>query len=164
MFRPSYTYIDLFRNPNMRRISILAILLWMIISLLFDTTVRNISNLNFNIYVSFMVATAMELPADLLTIVGLNWHGRRWSSAIPQLACAVTMFSCAWLTGRYIINSSFYTQRRVFFFHVDQWKAQTVMFMFGRLFATYSMNLGFQFTIEVSSENNYNYYNNNFTR
>ena len=106
LFRPSYTYIDLFRNPNMRRISILAILLWMAISLLFDTTVRNIANLNFNIYVSFMIATAVELPADLLSIVGLNWLGRRWSSAIPLFGCAVTMFSCAWLTGWYLIIRS----------------------------------------------------------
>ena len=71
----------------------------MIISLVFDTTVRNISNLNFNIYTSFMVATALELPADLLSIVGLNWIGRRWSSAISLSVCGATMFSCALLPG-----------------------------------------------------------------
>ena len=83
----------------MRRITILGILLWMVISLVFDTTVRNISNLNFNFYSSFMVATAMELPADLLSIVGMNWLGRRWSSCLPMLGCAVTMLACACLTG-----------------------------------------------------------------
>merc|ERR1719154_750876 len=75
--KTSYTYIDLFRNPNMRKITILVTILWMLISLVFDTTVRNISNLDSNVYVSFMVATSLELPADLLTIVGLNWLGRR---------------------------------------------------------------------------------------
>ena len=38
-------------------------------------------------------------------------------------------------------------------FLLDQWIAQTVMFMIGRLFATYAMNLGFQFTVEVINEN-----------
>jgi len=127
--KPSHTYADLFRNPNLRKITILGIILWMMISLVFDTTVRNISNLNFNFYVSFMVATAMELPADLLSIVGMNWLGRRWSSCLPMLCCGVTMLACAWLS--------------------EDWKAQAALFMFGRVFATYAMNVGFQFTIEV---------------
>ena len=83
----------------MRRITILGILLWMVISLVFDTTVRNISNLDFDFYVSFMVATSLELPADLCSIVGLNWLGRRWSSSISLFCCGVTMIVCAWLTG-----------------------------------------------------------------
>jgi len=130
--KPSYTYMDLFRNPNMRKITILAIILWMLISLVFDTTVRNISNLDFDFYVSFMVATSLELPADLCSIVGLNWLGRRWSSSISLFCCGVTMIVCAWLT--------------------DLWKAQAVMFMVGRFFATYAMNVGFQITVEVFSE------------
>ena len=139
------TYMDLFRNQNMRRITFLGIALWMFISLVFDTTVRNISNLNFNFYTSFVIATALELPADLLSIVGLNWLGRRWSSFFPMLACGLTMLACAWLTGLSL---------RIFCIHLisqflDQWKAQAVMFMLGRFFATYSMNLGFQFTVEV---------------
>ena len=97
--RASPTYMDLFRTKKMRQITILSIILWMIISLVFDTTVRNISNLNFNFYVSFMVAAAMELPADLLSIVGMDWIGRRWSSSIPLLACGLTMLACAWLSG-----------------------------------------------------------------
>ena len=46
-----------------------------------------------------MVATALELPADLLSIVGLNWIGRRWSSAISLSVCGTTMFCCALLPG-----------------------------------------------------------------
>jgi len=127
--KASPTYMDLFRTKKMRQITILSIILWMIISLVFDTTVRNISNLNFNFYVSFMVAAAMELPADLLSIVGMDWLGRRWSSSIPLLACGLTMLACAWLS--------------------DNWQIQAAMFMLGRLFATYAMDVGFQFTVEV---------------
>ena len=63
----------------MRKISLLAILTWAIISCIFDTTVRNISNLNFEFYLSFMIAALMELPADLASIWGINWLGRRYS-------------------------------------------------------------------------------------
>ena len=78
----SYTYLDLFRTPKMRRISVLAILMWMVTSCVFDTTVRNISNLNFEFYLSFMITTGLELPADLASIPGINWLGRRCVSCL----------------------------------------------------------------------------------
>ena len=53
----------------MRRVSLLSIILFMVISCVFDTTVRNIANLNFEFYLSFMISVTMELPADLLSIV-----------------------------------------------------------------------------------------------
>ena len=63
----------------MRRNVILATALFMVISCLFDATLRNISNLNVEFYLSFMIATSMELPADLASIWGINWLGRRYS-------------------------------------------------------------------------------------
>ena len=83
----------------MRRISFLIILLWMIISCVFDTTVRNISNLSFEFYLSFMIGAAMELPADLFSIVGLAWFGRRWSASLALLLCGLTMVLCAFFKG-----------------------------------------------------------------
>merc|ERR1712203_1338462 len=85
-------------------------------------TVRNITNLDFSIYVSFCVSAALEFPADLLSIVGLEWLGRRWSSAISMFAVGLTILPCAWLT--------------------DVPMAQAI-------FATYAMNTGFQFSVEV---------------
>ena len=38
------------------------------------------------------------------------------------------------------------------YFHVptaDNWVAQLTIFLLGRFFATYAMNVGFQFTVEV---------------
>merc|ERR1719184_742963 len=46
-----------------------------------------------------------------------------------MIGCAATMLACAWLS--------------------DSWQVQAGMFMLGRVFATYAMNLGFQFTVEV---------------
>ena len=84
----------------MRKLSVLSILLWMLMSCIYDTTVRNLTNLNFEFYLSFMIAAAMELPADLLCIVGINWLGRRWSCALSLLLCGLTMFLCALAEGR----------------------------------------------------------------
>ena len=59
----------------------------------------------------------------------LPFLGRRWSATISLLACGVTMFICA-----------FITEYRV---------AQVIMFLIGRFFATYAINVGFQITAEV---------------
>ena len=85
----------------MRRNVILATALFMVISCLFDATLRNISNLNVEFYLSFMIATSMELPADLASIWGINWLGRRWSASLALALCALTMLPCAFTTGDY---------------------------------------------------------------
>ena len=72
----------------------------MVISCIFDTTVRNISNLNFEFYLSFMLAASVELPADLSSIVGINWLGRRWSASLSLLLCGLTMLVCAFVKGK----------------------------------------------------------------
>ena len=76
IFRNNYNYVDLFRTSKMRKISILITIQWMVISCIFDTTVRNISNLNFEFYLSFMIAASMEFPADMCSIWGINWMGK----------------------------------------------------------------------------------------
>ena len=113
----------------MRRITILVIVLWMLISCIFDTTVRNIANLNFEFYLSFMIATSMELPAGLAAIVGINLLGRRWSASLTMMACSLTMLVCA-----------FTTNTRT---------AQAFLFFLGRFFANYAINVGFQITVEM---------------
>ena len=85
----------------------------MLIALEFDTTVRNISNLNFNIYMSFMISGALELPADLLSILGLNYLGRRWSSSISLFACGITILPCAWLAGEKYLTMCCYFHMHV---------------------------------------------------
>ena len=73
VYRAPPSYLDLFRTKEMRMITILITILWMLIrltfgiesifetwnniySLEFDCTVRNITNLDFSIYVSFCVS------------------------------------------------------------------------------------------------------------
>ena len=45
MYSDTYTYADLFKQPNMRKISLLSILQLMLIACIFDASIRNITNL-----------------------------------------------------------------------------------------------------------------------
>ena len=82
-------------HMDMDRISLLVFLLWMVISCVFDTTVRNIENLQYDIYFSFMVAAAMELPADLLRqavythtdLTEVMWERNTSHSSQPCVIC-----------------------------------------------------------------------------
>ena len=85
-------------------------------SLQFDAHVRNIANLDFSIYWSFMISAGLELPADLLSIIGLEQLGRhvwlfssfwtcttlieprRWSSNLSLLGSGIAILPCAWLS------------------------------------------------------------------
>ena len=92
------------------------------------------------------ISAALEFPADLLSIVGLEWLGRRskhptheernqalvsfrWSAALSMLAVGLTILPCAWLT--------------------NQPMPQAILAMAGRFFATFAMNVGLQFSVEV---------------
>ena len=75
-------------------------MLWMLTSLVFDTTARNVTNLNFNIYTSFIITVALEIPADLLSIVSQDYLGRRWSAALSLFTTGVSMLICSALVGK----------------------------------------------------------------
>lgn len=122
-------FLDLFRHKNIRKITILTVILFMIISCVFDATVRNVSNLNFSIYVSFMVSTGLELPADLLSILGLTYLGRRFSASISLGLCGL----CLLLAIPFADNVT----------------AVAFFAMCGRFWSTYAMNTGLQFSVEV---------------
>ena len=55
---------------------------WSLTSVLFDGHIRNIENLNYSIYWTFTISSALELPSDLLSILGMEMIGRRWSAVI----------------------------------------------------------------------------------
>lgn len=74
----NYSLLDLFKTPRLRRITILLILIWMAISLVFDGHVRNVGQLGLDFFVTFTIAAATELPADTLLTLTLDRWGRRW--------------------------------------------------------------------------------------
>ena len=68
---------------------------------MFDGHVRNITNLRFSIYVTFIVSSMIELPADLATIWGLDNLGRRWSAFLSMFLSAVAMVLCSFFLGKF---------------------------------------------------------------
>ncbi|XP_063994184.1 organic cation transporter protein-like [Diachasmimorpha longicaudata] len=113
-----YSVIDLFKTPRLRAITILLIIIWMAISLVFDGHVRNVDNLGLNVFVTFTIAAATELPADTLLTLVLDRWGRRWlacgsmviSGIFSIWACAVTnnMYAASLaILGRFCVNISY---------------------------------------------------------
>lgn len=74
----TYSVLDLFKTPRLRNITILLIVIWMAISLVFDGHVRNVGSLGYNVFITFTIASATELPADTFLTLTLDKWGRRW--------------------------------------------------------------------------------------
>ena len=55
----THTYLDLVRTPHMRRVSLLSVLQLMLIACIFDATIRNITNLSWEFYTTFMASMAV---------------------------------------------------------------------------------------------------------
>ena len=50
----------------------------MLLSIVYDGHARNVAHLPLDVFVAFTVASATELPADLLLVFTLDRWGRRW--------------------------------------------------------------------------------------
>ena len=72
---------------NFRFLIIFVLFIRMAISLCFDGHVRNVGSLGLDLFVTFTVACATELPADTLLTMVLDKWGRRW------LACGSMVLS-----------------------------------------------------------------------
>lgn len=60
----NYSLLDLFKTPRLRRVTLLLIVIWMSISLVFDGHVRNVGSLGLDFFITFTIACATEFPAD----------------------------------------------------------------------------------------------------
>ncbi|XP_018573275.1 organic cation transporter protein [Anoplophora glabripennis] len=77
----NYTVLDLFKTPRLRKITVVLIVLWMAISLVFDGHVRNVETLGLDVFLTFTIASATEFPADTFLTMVLDVWGRRWLAA-----------------------------------------------------------------------------------
>ncbi|KAL0809394.1 hypothetical protein ABMA28_011583 [Loxostege sticticalis] len=114
----TYSVLDLFRTPRLRRNAILLIVIWMAISLVFDGHVRNVGSLGLDIFLTFTIASATELPADTFLTAVLDRWGRRWlacgsmviSGIFSLLATAVPIggpSATLAILGRFAVNISY---------------------------------------------------------
>ncbi|XP_033317582.1 organic cation transporter protein-like [Bombus bifarius] len=124
----TYSVLDLFRTPRLRNITILFIVIWMAISLVFDGHVRNVDNLGLDVFVTFTIAAATELPADTFLTLVLDRWGRRW------LACGSLVISGIFSIWASAVSNSIYTAS---------------LAILGRFWINISYNIGLQYAVEV---------------
>jgi len=114
----SYSVLDLFRTPRLRRITILLIVIWMAISLVFDGHVRNVGTLGLDVFLTFTIACATELPADTFLTLVLDRWGRRWLAFGSMVLSGVFSLAAAGvpvgipsatlaIIGRFAVNISY---------------------------------------------------------
>ncbi len=123
------TTLDLFKPKRLRRNMFVMILLWLSMSGLFDAHVRNIVNLNYSIYATFTFSALLEFPADMLTIWGLDWIGRRWSASLAFLLSGVFSLACVFAFDSSVVVVAFS--------------------LMARFVITYGMNTGQQIIFEL---------------
>lgn len=77
---PSFweTTVIVIKSPRIRRITALVSLGWFIISLSYNVSVLQLGRLGLDLYSTYSVAIAFELPANLICILSLETLGRRW--------------------------------------------------------------------------------------
>ncbi|XP_055311192.1 solute carrier family 22 member 13-like [Sitodiplosis mosellana] len=124
----NYSTIDLFRKPRLRQITMLLIVIWMAISLAFDGHVRNVGALGLDVFITFTIAAATEMPADVLLTFTLDIVGRRWYA-----------FGSMVLSGIFSLLSTI--------FPIGIYSA--LMAIIGRFWINISYNIGLQYVAEV---------------
>ncbi|XP_066269649.1 organic cation transporter protein-like [Branchiostoma lanceolatum] len=116
----TYTFIDLFKTPNLRKWSLNLFYNWMVNSLVYYGISLNTSALSGNVYLNFAMSGFVEIPAYLISIYLLDKFGRRWPLCIllvfGGVSCIVAFFipkSLGWLTttlamtGKFCITATF---------------------------------------------------------
>ncbi|XP_034942463.1 organic cation transporter protein-like [Chelonus insularis] len=124
----SYSVIHLFKYSRLRKIVIILIVIWMIISLVFDGHVRNVDNLGLNIFITFTIASATELPADTLLTLLLDRWGRRWLAFSSMTISGIfSLWAC-------VVSNNIYA---------------ATLAIIGRFFINISYNIGLQYAAEL---------------
>lgn len=61
----------------------------MAVSLVFDGHVRSVRTLGLDVFLTFTITSATELPADTLLTLTLDRWGRRWLACLSMLLAGV---------------------------------------------------------------------------
>jgi hypothetical protein len=93
------TIIDAFKTPRLRRNMSLVMVAWTLTYMIFDGHVRNIVNLNYDIYTTFTLSSALEFPADVVTIYSIDYLGRRWTTFSSFFMASSCMMMASFVLG-----------------------------------------------------------------
>ncbi|XP_078576449.1 organic cation transporter protein-like isoform X1 [Branchiostoma floridae x Branchiostoma japonicum] len=115
-----YTFVDLFRTPNLRKWTLNIFFNWVVNTFVYYGISLNTAALSGNLYLNFAISGFIEIPAYLISIIILDKFGRRWPLCLMLLfggvACIVAFFipkHLGWMTttlamtGKFCITASF---------------------------------------------------------
>ncbi|XP_035668644.1 organic cation transporter protein-like [Branchiostoma floridae] len=118
--RALYTFVDLFRTPNLRKWTINLFFNWAVNSMVYYGISLNAAAFHGNLYLNFAISGFVEIPAYLISIYILDKFGRRCSLSslmvVGGVACIVAFFipkHLFWLTttlamiGKFCITATF---------------------------------------------------------
>ncbi|XP_016956025.1 solute carrier family 22 member 3 isoform X2 [Drosophila biarmipes] len=101
-----YSFLDLFKSC--RRLVVIAILIisWMIVALAYDAHVRVVELFDTNVFITFSLASLVELPAGILPILLLDRIGRKPIMTAALLFCAASSLSTGLLKSQWDVTTS----------------------------------------------------------
>lgn len=123
-----YTVVDLFRLPRLARITVMLVIYWLLIVLVFDGHVWNMKLLDPDVFTSFSLASMTELPAAILLALFLDRWGRRWMGFASMFICGVFSFIAI---------------------ATPEGSATVAMAILARLGVNVAANIGFQYAAEM---------------
>ncbi|KAK2824647.1 hypothetical protein Q5P01_021822 [Channa striata] len=125
----NYTYIDLIKTPKMRRLTLLAGIMWYGVASTYYGISLNISGFGLNMYLTHFIYAAIEVPAKLMIYWLLNIIGRRKCQAGTLL-----------LTGICIATNIFIPK--------GLWHVRAVVAILGKGLSEASFTTAFLYTTE----------------
>nr|XP_031825737.1 organic cation transporter protein-like [Nomia melanderi] len=123
-----HSFRDLLRTKRLRRITLLLTVSWGIIQMSYDGHIRCLDILGMDIFTTFTIASATELPALLLVTYTLDVFGRRW-----------TLASAVILSGLFSLFAA----------SVSIGVGYTSFAICGRFFINVALNIALQYTAEL---------------
>ncbi|XP_059377007.1 solute carrier family 22 member 7b.1 isoform X1 [Carassius carassius] len=126
----SYTYMDLFKTPQLRRLSIFTGIVWYGVASTYYGISLNITGFGLDLYLTHFIYAAIEVPAKILIYFSLNKVGRR-----------VTQTGTLVLTG-FCILINIITP-------TEYWTFRTVIAVLGKGLSEASFTTVFLYTTEL---------------
>lgn len=91
--------LALVATPRLRRITLTLFCGWFLICLCYNANTLELSHLGLNVYATYSLAVAFELPVNIFTIMTLDHLGRRWPNVgFMFIGGAVSLVMALWRT------------------------------------------------------------------
>ncbi|KAH8300749.1 hypothetical protein KR059_001802 [Drosophila kikkawai] len=124
----TYSFLDLFKSFRRAAIILMLIANWAVVCLVYDAHVRIISSLGTDLFITFSVASLIEIPAGIVPMFLVDRVGRKPLNISALLFCGLFSFSAGILRKKLWI---------------------AVAAIIARFFATVAYNVAQQWDVEI---------------